>query len=97
MQIKSNFQKYSTSNKIFAIKLNGQIFTIKTSFQPLAEVFSTYLAAVGCYILLYVVCHCVICVVDCGAYVGSEDHTHELDMYCTHNLTRKCTHRNMTW
>jgi len=46
-------------------------------------------------ILLYVVCHCVICVVDCGAYMGSKTiYINLID--CKHNLTRfKCAHRNM--
>jgi len=71
-QISKNTHK--RSNKIFATKPNGQIFTIKT---PKASL-SWSRSSPGVSYLLYVVCHCVICVVECGAYMRSKSHVHEL-------------------
>jgi len=48
------------------------------------------------FAVAYAVCHCVICVVDCGVYMGSNNHIHELDRLYTQPDRFKNVHM-ATW
>jgi len=86
----AKFPKILTKGQTKYLRPNSQIFTIKMpSFQRVFCLFKLDSNGVLYSILLYVVCHCVICVVDCGAYMGSENHIHQFDRVDgKHNLTR---------
>jgi len=93
MQIRPNFQNFHKrwyNEIIFSTKANNQIFTRKTiSFLVFCLFKLRKSGKVECYILLYVVCHCVICVAECGAYMGSKNHMHELHTVHIATWTRR--------
>jgi len=95
IQDRTNSEKNKKPNTIYASKPKVRSNTHnKNAKFPCAEVQAALKCY--CYILPYVVCHCVIYVVECGAYMGSKSHIHDLQrLYTQSEIFLKRAHRNM--